>query len=1087
MSASSPQRPAGLFVGLAASLVAVSCGAPAPRSVPREPLLGPAAGRAPVGTGGARWRYHPREAARVYASLALPGGALLTAGANGERWELDPKSGRAEAAAGLAPEELRVIVPLDERWGFVGASGAVYEAPEPLSPFDTASAPPEPLAVLAVAGSALLGVTRGGALLRSEASVGLWDRVGPSEIRWAALAMDGARGLALAVPEAVFVTADGGRTWAPLAAPTVGAIRVARVHPPLVESVLGLRSLPDGALAPPRAGPAEPAPPLEVRPPLAPDAGALAEGDAALDGDRYLEVACVDEGVRSRACERPASGRGAARLVLLDGPFDGRLAQRPLADVGECHAPRLAAHGTSLWLACFRAQPGGAAAPVELLHSADDGASWRAEPQRHFAKAPVLRLAAGPAGALVATGICPTRLADRGCDPRGVVHRRPAPLGEPATRRAGVVTHVLAPSSTPSIDGPALALAFAADGRTAVAVGRRTKGARLGVFVSADAGASFAVHELEEPVGAPEVDLEPPSRWDWRRRTRTVAPTATVGAAADGTFGVTVRDAHGLRLVTVTPDGIGSVAPAPPGANLAAASGTRALAIAGPSGRAFESLDGGASWATLGRVPTNPCGPDPGCSVPLVCGEPGCTFGSELSRVGWEGREVSALDPQIPTFSVERRAAARSRTPLVCTVDASVWGDAGARGEPPGAAEAAIGAADWFAVALDPATAAVTLVEAPGGKRARVERTPLLPPVVGGAPVALATSIQIEGAAALRFPVGAGPAGVVEVAWRNLLEATGGAARVAGAIPERRPNPWHGPPALPGARVHPAAGRLGIASGGLYVRPGPSPKDAWYFTDGKVTERVPPIVWPAVEAGSLPLRDELVRVEGRHVPLRWVGRAEAVLRGRSSDGTWRFDAVTTAPFEARAFGLEPWRSLVYLGSQPAVHVVLGGAAAGASASYVLPLRADGAVTEPARPAPRVGELADPPRPCTAEERARTPRYVVPPEAGAGHPVVVVDERGAVRGLRTAGAVLHGTAEAPCLAALEARPARAAAAGEASADAALIFPGRLEASWVFRLAAESGRREARIEHHALVCRWEPGATLPPELAGAASGE
>src|SRR6185503_11998650 len=112
-------------------------------------------------------------------------------------------------------EELTgVIRRSDKSWLFIGEGGSLYEAPEPLAAFTRTVAPPEPFAKVAGAGAIVLATTYEGKLLR-------WDEVSgwrpapapPPKARLFDVAVtEGGRALALAFPEALFTSSDGGAT-----------------------------------------------------------------------------------------------------------------------------------------------------------------------------------------------------------------------------------------------------------------------------------------------------------------------------------------------------------------------------------------------------------------------------------------------------------------------------------------------------------------------------------------------------------------------------------------------------------------------------------------------------------------------------------------------------------------------------------------------------------------------------------------------------------------------------------------------------------------------------------------------------------
>jgi hypothetical protein len=100
--------------------------------------------------------------------------------------------------------------------------------------------------------------------------------------------------------------------------------------------------------------------------------------------------------------------------------------------------------------------------------------------------------------------------------------------------------------------------------------------------------------------------------------------------------------------------------------------------------------------------------------------------------------------------------------------------------------------------------------------------------------------------------------------------------------------------------------------------------------------------------------------------------------------------------------------------------------------------------------------------------------------GTHHPVLISDAVDPPRAMLTGDAVLHGTPEAPCAAALEVDALRSIA--DRSADErGLILLDDLEHAWLLRRVdhPESG---SRLEYRSMSCRFEPGLEIPEELLG-----
>src|SRR5512145_2855631 len=113
-------------LGFSAAVGLASACATAPHPTSRPSLL-EAATSALLYDSPARWRYHPRTAARQLVRIETPEGKLY-AGDRGERWLA---SDRPQAAAQLAPEPLIAVSRTQTGWVFIGASGTTYEAEHP--------------------------------------------------------------------------------------------------------------------------------------------------------------------------------------------------------------------------------------------------------------------------------------------------------------------------------------------------------------------------------------------------------------------------------------------------------------------------------------------------------------------------------------------------------------------------------------------------------------------------------------------------------------------------------------------------------------------------------------------------------------------------------------------------------------------------------------------------------------------------------------------------------------------------------------------------------------------------------------------
>jgi hypothetical protein len=1052
--------------GLVAALLLLACSS---REQGRSPPVTPAkVGALPTYESPASWRYHPHLVAPMRTRAELVPGRVLFAGARGERWLFDVAAGRLESAV-PAPEDLVAILsgPASS-FSFVGKSGATYRAEEPLGRFVASTAPFEPLAEVAGANRVLLAVRRDRRLVRSVDAGATFAEVGPRDVAFADVEMDTlGNALALGFPESLYRSGDSGATFQRLDAPTRGAvglerdlasgsIRVLTVLGPLVFAN-------DGALvpAPPVAADAIP---KGIRPLAGPNAGAFAEGRAAWAGPGYVEARSLDSRLGTWA--------------LLRGPLQGPLVTRPLGEAKGCRAVRLAGYERHLRLACFRGSPE-LTQELELFESSDAGASFVRQKQDVYARLGDFRMAVGAGGAWLVTGACPPSTQSPGCAPSGILHLRPASRGVPASGAAGAKPSgparprwELAVSAAPGLSDSALALSFGADGKSAFAAARTTKGAGLALYASSDGGKNFEPRELG-------------GRFDSGDET---AGRVTLSPAADGTLAlVAVRGANAALFVA---DDQGRVisASAPPESALVGAAGLSAIAVTA-DGRVFESLDGGAGWEPAGHLPAVLCD-DSGCDVPVACSTYGCVVGDELTRVGWGVSDLPEVGPfRSPSRASRVSAATRLKTPLACSLAPGPFRPLPGVGELPGASQAALGDAAWFSLGVDAGTASATLYQARGGPRPRVDAVTLLGPLADAGRYAVAATDQIEGGAALRYPVPEMRAGArlrdVEVAWQNLYERKLVRARVADGgeyFPgdftrvERRNAAQTAEPDL-----------MSIGERGLYLRLHASPtkqtvagsRQPTLFLDGKSAQSLPPIVYPAgVVPGGI---DEMAHVGEAHVALYYVRPGLAVVRGALDKGAWGFDAVTIGMPNPQAFGLEQVVRTTYVQGRAAFHVEWVDPATQTAEARVFPLRAGGALVDPPLAVPTLRDLAERPAPCSAGMRDGTPRIIGRALPGTRHPVVVSDAIDPPRAMLTGDAVLHGTPESPCAAAFEVDPVRTGT--ERLADERGIVPlDDLEHAWLLRRTGAEDGGPLRVEYRSMSCRFEPGLEIPEELTG-----
>jgi len=1049
---------------LGAALFGAACSSSssgAKANTARAPLVSESGGEASY-VSPARFRYHPRERARTLSERALPDGARALAGERGERWLFDAGTGRLLPAALLAPEPLIAVLFDAETDGFafVGPSGTSYLAKTAIATFERANAPVEALTGVTAAGSSILGVRQSRTLLRSADFGASWAAAGPERAAIVDVAISpNGDGLALAVPETLLATRDFGENFEVLDAASVGALDLSvardgsvRVNTPLGELVFDhaqRKLLP----APRSSTSADSLPP----PARGPDAGAMSAGRAALTHGYYYEL---------------ATGSGpTGNWDLWSGTLDAPLTRSAQPLLKGCRQVRLAAFDASVLIACARQTAETSSQPIELYFSDSRGERLEALTGRVDGAFGSLRLAVGANRRWILSGVCAPGSTRAGCAPAGIQRSLGAdePVATPDSKPAP--TRVLsALAAAPSLAETAHALTFSNDGKTAYAVGRRTKTSRFALFVSQDAGAHFESEELDLGQIASEdseddfVERSPGTRVD------------SLSAAEDGAVAVTFAH-YGRRTLVVT-DERGkqlSSAEAPEGHSLLSASGLRALALAHKSRQVWESLDGGVSWNPTALLPIELCPGQEQCDVPLRCTPGACVIGNQLTRIGWggQGSEDTALLPP-PLRPLRPPPDRRLRTPLSCVLDATPFTLLPGVTEIPGASEAAIGQAAWFAVSEEPARGQVSLIVA---KKTRVETTRLLEPVTRPERYAGVVLGQVEGVAALRYRVPEAETGrnvlsEVEVAWANLFENRIGHARLAdgGAYSP-------GDYASVSGRVQRAQPDLvSVAAGGIYLRLHQASRvdQPTLFLDGQRVVSLPTPSWS--RDSRYPARAEMVHVDGVHVPVLFVGRGAALARARRTGSGFSFDAFATGMIDPASFGLVEQDNLAYVDGRVGMYLEVQDTTGAFSEARVFPLRADGAVFDAPVAVPTQRSLGDGLPACDAARRAQTPRVVASFQPGTRHPVVVTDSSEPPRTFLTGLGVLHGTPEAPCVAALAAEAAQADTR-QLGQEAVLIFPDNLEHAVLFR---RSTARAGQVEYRHMSCKLDAALEIPSEV-------
>ncbi|MEP7049025.1 MAG: hypothetical protein ABJB12_01680 [Pseudomonadota bacterium] len=1017
----------------------------------------------------ASFRYHPRKQAAVQAERRLADGRLLLAGKRGERWLLDPRTHALSAGASLAPEDLIAVLTADDGYWFVGQSGTSYEARDPLGKFLRSSAPLEPLVRVSAARHSILGVTMNRALSRSADGAASFSKVGPDHVAFAdvALGEDGA-GLALAIPETLWVTSDEGLNWAVLPGKTRGVYALSRDWQGRVqvETVFGAYHF---EASPPRLEPGvDPAtgPDLEANaPPRGPDAAALADGRAVVIGSRYFEV--------SAPPARPSS------YELVQGPLDGKLEASPLPELKDCRGARVAGFGRYLELACFRGPSEGGSVVLAFFRSENAGAHFEPEPFAGYGTWAGFHFVLGARGALIATGLC--GLPNPGCSTGGVFLRRETPPDEGRLKGKGHGVEGTRPkyelfaAATPTLSESALGVTFSLDGRTAYAVGRRSKTGALAMFVSHDRGKSFEVRDLDL-VRADSNDED--QYWE---HTQALVHLESFAAAEDGSLSLVIADRHGRALIVTDEQGrLLSASKAPDEQALVAAVGTRAFALSPTTRKTWESLDGGVTWQQLARFPVALCASVMDCNVKLRCVARGCVIGNEVSRIGWAGQSEDDSEPLPPPSRDAARLTERKvRMPIACTLDEAPFRPLPGVTDAPGSRDAAFGKLSFVALSNDAPHAAASMIHGIGGAHAHLESIPLLRPLDHPSDYAYSVLDQIEGAAALRYRLPEDPAKDnhlrnVELSWDNALAGQIGHAQLADGGPLAAGDYQRGEPAQ---RADPDL--LSIGEGGLYLRmhhAAGDEQETWYF-DGHSSTRIPPIKWPST--GSARGRTEMAHTDNAHVALMFFGHGAALGRARRTGTGFEFDAQTTALPDPSAFGQTVNSNVAYVGNTSGMYVQSLDNDSDRSSAIFYPFRAAGDVTGTPIPVPTQQSLADRPSRCSPSDLAGTPRIDAATLPGTRHPVIVTDSSDAPRLFLSNSAVLHGTPQNACAAAF--------GADEVIMDGAtsrheqvLLLTDDLEHAWLFRQNQDPAGAPTGVQYRTMKCHFDPDLDVPSEV-------
>jgi len=1001
------------------ALCTVGCSVPkaepssAPRAVPAVP-------RAPA----ARWVYRPKGPQPISARMALDA-AQLVVDRGGSRW-LVRAAGPPEAAAYGAPEALVAARPSEGGFVFVGDSGAVYSAGEPLGPFVSVRRPPQLSFGATAVEDVVLCVGQDGKLRRS-ADLGRSWQVVPIDGFVTDVALDRqGRALAVSVPEQWFWSTDRGASFRAITPGTVAPEELDGSGEQIrVTGWLGVYDFDGTAFRPSKTAVASKA------------TWTLPKGPSALD---------VRSAQATLAEDYLALVPGKDGLTLLHGQLGGPLREHAATGLTDCARYRVASRAARVAVLCADKGEAGTSAALALwlgdVHSAHferHALALRGDFDR-------TRLALSPDGSLALSGVCPPTEQAPGCVPRGV-HRL-----ELGAKKLDAVPA--------AFEEMPLALAFSAAGELLVAGVREKDGhALLLAWTPARAGLGRLFDlssELDLAARASNVEL-------------------LLGRAP--LLGVLVHHAEGVAAASLDDAGrVMTFGKAPAETVAIHGAGLRLAAVSSARSSFFESDDGGLTWAES-ALPRPLCpAARSDCTPVLVCSDVGCLLGDELTRVGWGS--LAAPSDAIDGGASREPGSRAAVGEFSCRLDAERPLALPQLLEVPGAAEAALGDADFTVVQYDPETAAVEFSWVLRGQR-RLEHTVGLGGVAEPESYALSVVPQVEGAAALRYRMPVRQTGdrmlsEIEVAWNNRLVGVTGHQRFPSLV-EGRQGDYH-PAATGPGEAFPQL--LSVAGRGLYLalhRVG-APAQATYYFEGGSLQQLPPAPLPEALADASDA--EYIRVGQAHVPLAFAPNRARVLLGSAlaSNGTEQGGEPGVALLlgeasvaSVRAQGMR----LSYRGGRIGVVSMMADLDGTFWAARFAELGGTpGQVLGDVVRAPLKPDLDRVPRACSEVSRQTTPRIVAPPFPGPT-PLLRVKQGSEELGRFVLGsAVLHGTPEDACLAAWAGDPEGAGlgTAGSAGAGVLLLPTEAGFSGWFFSARAEE-RLASGFDAWPLSCELE----------------
>ncbi len=1085
-----------LTLCLPAIVLASSCGSRPTSDAPSPQARAADAG--PPFPSPARWALFPTSASVATAALDLGKDGCLVLTEDGQRWLVrardaaKPCVGTGTASGTPSLDPLRFVERVPGGFRFVADGGAVLTSSEPLGPFSHAARAPSFLVRVAAGGDTVVGIDRAGRTFHFDG--GAWRPSStPSRAPGIDVTVDGSgRALWLGAPEAVLLSSDGGKTFAPPeggAPATIGAWKTGLTGGALaLHGATGSLALEGGRFVRVPGVPSATqgrvaAQDAVIDPARGPRASLVREGTAALTGRRYYEV------------EPDLQDGGGARWGLLSLDLTGgspgapsEPTMTPLRGQSSCDTLRVGASGDRIALACVAPHPSRNDLTLLLDLSTDGGKTFLRVADLRAQTFSDVHLAVAPTGAILVTGACsndpapakagaaPSPPAKPGaakedlapCAPTGPLLITPGPS------KPRVVTGVAAQIQQGSARSPALS----PDGRIAYFLARSRRDGRLTLLVSRDGGRTYAPRKLELAFTGWDDEAERDEAPGPSDRVLTIREASTITVDEAGVLGLVCDGARGPVYVTLDSQGRvqSSGRPADSTSQMGGFGG-RVLAVGfddDGSLHAWESLDGAATFSDITVTPAlQRFASD---EEAVTCSAAACLLGDEVVRIGWEGQAEAPMETPEDTLASAEMSLA---PPIVCQmVPRSDWTRIGGRSEDGGSGprlprlrDVARGKVAWSILSIQDGGRVDVFSSPMPEKGAPSPVAPSARPLLG-APAAkdLATVVrpQAEGWVALRAPVPRAKGGALDVgaevekaelAWQN--QYLGVMAKRTVRFEDR----WSSL-LVSDATLRPAL--LTVTGSGVTVRLTSQGRAVYFDQHGAAASfDYPP--WPELltDQRGVDLADA-AHFGGAPAGIAFLdrnptARAFAVARPTFTPGakpTWDVQSLTLGPGHAE---LE-W---VYAGDRSGVAATTTTGAHERGDAFLL---GDRGLEKTPLPMARLADLGDKLTPCTPDQRRSSVRSVAAHFGRSGalagtqgrRPVLVTDAPTSQATslaspildpvwMLTDGAVLHGTPEQPCVAALKASSVRSGAVA--------VILGDLDHAWLVRETFEPAPRPA----------------------------